>query len=304
MSDTQKTMTLESAMLLIGVTYGVTRSELRNAYHKRMRELHPDATLKKEDRSAEITEVAEAHEFLAQHLFGRSKNQERSGRYHLYLTLPELSSGTILKRAVTSCDDCLGTGYLTPLPCSTCGGTGSVEVTHENMKNLVMCSVCHGTGEIKRPCRSCHQGQMVFTNLKIDKASKPGDTIKAGVFIVTLALKTDNKQKALGAKQGGSGGGAYAINGDNIVMTHQVPYTTMVLGGKISIDLPSGGIQSIEVPEFCQSGKKLRIKNGGVNGTAGRGDMIVTLIPKTPTADQASNFFVKLALKLLKKNGL
>lgn len=287
-------------MLLLGVSYGVTRDELRIAYHKKMRQLHPDATLQKEDRSAEITQASEAQEFLAQHLFGRSKNQKKSGRYHLYLSLPELSSGTILKKASASCDDCLGTGYLEPLTCSACNGTGSEEIIHDHMKTRVKCRICHGSGQIKRACRSCHNGHKTFDNLTIPKASKPGDAIKSGVFTLTLGLKTTHSDTR--APHGSEK--AYAIHGDNIVMTQQIPYTTMVMGGKVLVDLPSGGMREINVPEFCPSGKKIKVKNGGINGASGRGDMILTLVPKTPTAEQASNFFVKLAIKLLRKNGL
>lgn len=288
-------------MSLLGVSYGVSRDELRLAYHKKMRQLHPDITHQKEDRSAEMTEAVEAQEFLSQHLFGRSKNQEKSGRYHLYLTPPELSSGTILKRAAASCDDCLGTGYLSPITCSACHGTGSEEIVHDHMATRVKCRICHGSGEIKRPCRSCHDGRKIFENLTIPKASKPGDKIKSGVFLITLGLKSANADARSGRK---SERPDYAIHGEDITMTQQVPYTTMVMGGKISVDLPSGGVREIEVPEFCPSGKKIKVKNGGINGASGRGDMVLTLVPKTPTAEQASGFFVRMALKLLRKNGL
>jgi curved DNA-binding protein len=74
------------------------------------------------------------------------------------------------------------------------------------------------------------------------------------------------------------------IQEDNIVMEQPVPLEAMILGGDVSIELPSGKSITITIAPFSQTGQKLRIKGAGLPSLKGDvvGHVYLKLMPKLP----------------------
>jgi len=50
-------------------------------------------------------------------------------------------------------------------------------------------------------------------------------------------------------------------DGDRVVKEIEVPYSTLILGGKVTITLPSGVKGKITIPPFSQVGDRQRVKD-------------------------------------------
>ena len=82
----------------------------------------------------------------------------------------------------------------------------------------------------------------------------------------------------------------YKRDGNNIIMQAQVPLKIAVLGGELPVQTPSGMV-AIKVPPMTNSDKTLRLKGKGV---AGKGDLLVKLsimLPDHP--DRALTDFMR-----------
>lgn len=81
----------------------------------------------------------------------------------------------------------------------------------------------------------------------------------------------------------------YRLDGANIIMDLPVSLADAVLGGKISLPPPFDGVK-LTIPEYSSSGKVLRLKGKGMGGT---GDLLVKLSIQIPAHDSALHDFVK-----------
>lgn len=80
----------------------------------------------------------------------------------------------------------------------------------------------------------------------------------------------------------------YTREGDNISMTVPITLTEAVQGAKVTIPTPSG-VVAVKVPSFSSSGKTLRLKGKGVSG---KGDFLVHLSIVLPEKDEDLSDFV------------
>ena len=80
----------------------------------------------------------------------------------------------------------------------------------------------------------------------------------------------------------------YHRDGDNIIMTVPLTLKEAVLGTKITIPTPSGAV-ALKIPPFSSSGKTLRLKGKGV---AGQGDFMVHLSVILPEKDTSLERFM------------
>lgn len=95
---------------------------------------------------------------------------------------------------------------------------------------------------------------------------------------------------------------AFSVDGANLVYTAKVPYSTMALGGDITVPTLGGNTVSLTVPVGAQGGQKLRLRGQGLPQSqgSGAGDLMVHLqvrVPKSPSDEVAK------ALQLLKEFG-
>lgn len=201
----------------------------------------------------------------------------------------------ILITKLETCSCCNGTGAKNGTEfttCPDCGGKGRVRYQQNTLFGTTIreaeCRTCGGTGKkIKEKCTDC--GGKGYK-----KVSKP--------ISVKIPAGIDNGQ-TLRMKNEGNAPQRPGVNGDlNILikiapdkfMTRQgidiymdvyVPYTTLMLGGKIEIPTLDGK-QVLEIKELTQSGTIMRLKNKGSKQLHReyRGDMLVTLKAETPKA--------------------
>ncbi len=79
----------------------------------------------------------------------------------------------------------------------------------------------------------------------------------------------------------------FVRSGDDIHVTVPVTIAEAVLGGRLKVPTPSGDVMLV-VPKGSNSGRVLRLKGKGVARKGGHGDELVTLqvvLPNTPNAD-------------------
>lgn len=191
------------------------------------------------------------------------------------------------------CGQCNGTGAKDGKEfstCSECQGSGRVRYTQNTLFGTTIregiCKSCNGSGKIiKQKCGTCN-GRGYSKN-------------KATVTI-NIPAGIDNDQ-ILKMQGQGNAPAREGINGDlNIkinVLPHKIlvrkgidvtldlylPYTTLILGGKVNIPIV-GGLYELTIPELTQSGTVIRLKNKGIKMLKrdAFGDMLITVKAEFP----------------------
>lgn len=179
------------------------------------------------------------------------------------------------------CDVCGGEGGTGIKECEHCHGTGMI-VESRMQGNMFFqsshqCPYCGGTGKIvEHKCAACSGTGLIgkLVSETIDLAKIPIEyLLQDGIRIDLGPLGSESK-----SKNGQSGhlfvtlrhsydNSKYFIlrNGDVEVMT-DIDWKDLMLGEKIVIEIPDGTKMKISIPECCESGKKLKIKNKGIDG--------------------------------------
>ena len=189
------------------------------------------------------------------------------------------------------CQSCNGSGIdpkSVMSTCSTCGGSGRLNVANGPVNFTKECPQCHGHGSVGRSCPQCSGQGQVFATERIRV------TIPKGV-------KEGSKVRITGKGEPGFNGGE---PGDLYLIVHIKPHETLrrenddlflelpitvgeaISGGTVSVPTIDG-VVNLKVPPGSQSGQSLRLKGKGASNmkTGARGDMMVKLIVKVPKAD-------------------
>ncbi len=229
-------------------------------------------------------------------IFGGAQQQNDNHgadlRYDLEINLKQAVDGTEVKVRIPkneTCDNCTGTGA-TPgtsiKTCTTCHGSGQVQIQQGFFAVQRACHSCSGTGQkIESPCNICH-GQGVVRRQKTLSVKIP-----AGV-------DTGNRIRLSGEGEAGIRGGS---SGDLYVQIHvkeheffhredrdlycEVPisFVTATLGGSIEVPTLNNTLK-LKIPAGTQTGRRFRLKGKGVpviRSTA-RGDLICQIKIETP----------------------
>lgn len=228
----------------------------------------------------------------------RRSSQAQRGNDLLYTMEITLEDAVLGKSTEISfekdckCEKCHGSGSRSgkgKKTCPTCHGAGQVRRTQGFFSMATSCPTCYGSGSvIDDPCPGC-RGTGIGKK-KINKTIK----IPAGI---------DNGKKMIlrgegdEAPNGGSAGDLivkfkvkphqyYQRIGNDLKLFIPITYMQAVLGDEINIKLLNEKNIKVKVPENCENGKTLRIKNEGVEilGSAGRkGDLYLQFIVEVPT---------------------
>lgn len=192
------------------------------------------------------------------------------------------------------CSDCNGTGAkkgTSTVTCSQCNGTGKVNTVKDTIFGRVQsvsdCRTCGGTGKvIKEKCSTC-RGTGVRTmekriTVKVPAGVDDGQTIK---------MRGEGDQTASLSGQAGDLHIKLKVqphkilerDGSNLYVDVYVPFTTLLLGGKIEIPLPKGS-QTVEVAPCTQPNTKYTLRGKGIKNLRGigSGDVIATLKCEMP----------------------
>ncbi|MBE7075149.1 MAG: molecular chaperone DnaJ [Clostridiales bacterium] len=214
----------------------------------------------------------------------------------LNITLKESAFGVHKDIRVTkleSCPHCRGTGAKGGTAfetCPDCKGAGRVRFQQNTIFGTTIregiCNTCHGTGKkVKEKCSECMgKGYNRVTKTVTVK-------VPAGI----------NQDQVLRMRGEGNAPTTPGVNGDlnikinvdkdkmlvrennDILLTVYVPFTTLLLGGKIDIPTLDGKYELV-IKELTQSGTVMRLKGKGckILQRETRGDMLVTLKSEVP----------------------
>lgn len=225
---------------------------------------------------------------------GGGQRQQRGAdlRYNLEMTLEDAVRGKELEIKVptwVSCDPCGGSGAnkgSKPQTCSTCHGSGQVQMRQGFFAVQQTCPTCHGAGQIiADPCKSCHgQGRVEKTktlSVKIPAGVDTGDRIRlsgegeaglngapAGDLFVQVHVKDHP---------------IFVRDGSNLYCEVPIGFSTSALGGEIEVPTLDGRAK-LKIPSETQTGKMFRLRGKGVKSVRGGavGDLLCKVIIETP----------------------
>jgi molecular chaperone DnaJ len=234
---------------------------------------------------------------------GRRKKRGQDIQVDVEIDFSEMVSGakrkiSLYKSAV--CDHCNGSGGepgVSVKTCPTCGGAGQVQKTVRSFlgsfAQVVTCEKCQGEGKIyEKKCKQCGGDGQVKKQQEIEinipagiangqtismqgagevgeKGSQPGD------LYVLVHVKAHDK---------------FTRQGDDILSTEKISFSTATLGGEIEIETIEGKL-ILKIPSGTQSGETFRIREKGVPDVHGRGRgnhlvKIVVVVPKKLNREQ------------------
>ena len=289
---------------VLGLTKGASQDEIKKAYRKLAKELHPDIG-GDEDK---FKEVSEAYEILSDEdkkskydrfghssdnrgnpddmfrgfhdIFGNHFNQGqrvRVGetlRLTVNLTLEEIFNGTTKTYTYNrnvGCTDCEGHGGTDPYDCPSCNGSGMVtNLTRTPMgvfQTSQPCPSCDAIGtKHKNPCNTCNGSGLNNTRETIEIAVPAG--IQNGMTFVM-------EGKGQGIKSGNNGDlhikvielphKVFTRIGADLKMNLKLSYPQLVLGDKVEIETIEGTKIRMSIPEYSDVGSNLRVPFKGVN---------------------------------------
>ncbi len=268
--------------LVLGVERGASWEEIRRAYLRRVREVHPD----KGGDVEEYLKVQESYEKLKSAYEKRKRVQvirERPVAGNYFLSFVELSvveaalgaekwvkvpdetvvcegcggSGKNLKGRVRLCEWCRGEGLVSEdgsvfkHPCPMCKGEGKVY--------LEMCPKCRGKGEVRKEKdilvvvpAGVKEGDLLFVPTAPDGPS-------VDVFLEVLIRRDEE----------------FYFEEEDVVAKVKVPFWKAALGGRVKVKTLEGE-EEIEVSPGLPSGSRLILNNRGPFKADGkRGSLIL-----------------------------
>ncbi len=228
----------------------------------------------------------------------RQRTSSRRGadlRYNLEISLEDVYHGkeiTIQIPREEQCPDCHGTGSADGKleTCGVCHGSGQVRRTSGFFSIAETCRACGGSGQIIRnKCPTCHGSGLV------SKKRTLSIRIPAGIEAGTR-LKVSGEGEA--GVRNGPPGDLYVVvqvkkhpdyerEGVDLQRRVQIPVTTAILGGEITLTALDNSKVKLKIPAGTQPGTMFRVRGKGLPymGGVGRfGDLIVeaeVVIPKT-----------------------
>lgn len=218
-------------------------------------------------------------------------------RYNMNITFEEAAFGTSKQINITrneKCPTCDGSGSKPgthPITCDKCGGKGKIQATQNTIMGMFStvktCDKCGGSGKIiPSPCETCMGKGTTRKTRKIDI------NIPAGIDNgQAISLRGEGDA----GKKGGVSGDLFVVvnvlshpifkrRGYDILADITVPYTKLVLGGKVKVPSLEEDLE-ISIPEATKVGSVFKIKEKGIPSIHGktRGNIEYTVnvdIPK------------------------
>lgn len=228
----------------------------------------------------------------------RRQKQARGNDIHvdLKLTFKEAAFGT--KKDVEllrniKCEHCKG-NMAEPgtaiKECKTCNGAGVVQQVQKSflgqIRTQVACPDCQGRGKNpEQPCSECSgKGvQRAESRIEVDVPAGVDDGMTIRVSGQGEAGEHGSPAGDLFATVHVQDHAGWERDEFNVISRVDVPYTTLVLGGRVEVETLDGGV-AVKIPAGTASGKQLRLKGKGVPRlqASGRGDHIVEVHLKIP----------------------
>ena len=230
---------------------------------------------------------------------GGPSNQGADLRYNLTISLEEASVGKEVELEIPKhehCDTCSGSGArpgTNPVPCSTCGGHGQVQMQQGFFAVRRTCPSCQGSGKkIESPCVSCGGSgrKKVKKNLKVK--------VPAGVYDGAQVRVTGEGEVG---EQGGIAGDLFIVikikahsmferEGADLHCEMPITFPQATLGAEVDAPTLDGKVK-IRIPAGTEGGRVFRLRGHGVMDVRVRqkGDLFVRVriaVPKKLTDEQ------------------
>ncbi len=216
-------------------------------------------------------------------------------RYKLNLTLEEAAKGREVELKIPKhelCKTCDGSGARpgsNPVPCSTCGGHGQVQMQQGFFAVRRTCPTCHGAGtRIESPCADCSgDGRVkVSKNLKVkvpagvydgaqvrvvgEGEAGPKGSVAGDLYIV-IALKEHS---------------IFERDDADLYCTMPVTFPQAALGAQVDAPTLDGKV-TIKIPAGTEAGRTFRLRGHGV--------------PDVRTNNQKGDLYVRVQIAVPKK---
>lgn len=213
-------------------------------------------------------------------------------RYTLDLEFIDAALGSEKRISVPRserCDSCAGTGARSgsaPLLCTSCGGSGTVQVQQGFFDVSNTCPKCQGAGKIiPQNCATCRGTGT--------QAGERPLTVK-----VPAGVDSGTRLKLVGEGDPGPNGGPpgdlfvvvnirphplFKREEDDVVTDVPVSFSQAALGSELEVPTLEGKVR-MKIPAGSQTGRVFRLKGKGIQSLSGkgRGDQRVRIVVETP----------------------
>jgi molecular chaperone DnaJ len=214
-------------------------------------------------------------------------------RYDLEISFEQSATGTETTVQIPrheACETCSGSGAApgsSPSTCPQCRGTGQLRYQQGFFTVARTCGQCRGSGRvITKPCATCGGEGTVEQLRKL--------TVKIPAGIATgQRLRLSGEGEA--GTHGGPPGDLYVViqvgehpffhrDGNDLACEIPVNFTTLALGGEITVPRVLGESEPFKIPEGTSTGTTFRLRGQGMPDVSGRGrgDLLVTVKAITP----------------------
>ncbi len=280
---------------VLGVPRGSSQDEIRKAYKKLARKLHPDVKPDDPDAQKKFSEITEAYEVLGDEekrkkydQFGHSFNQAGGNPFQGFQGGGGFDLEDILGGMFGGGGSPFGGG-------GRRGGGRAQKGQDARAEITVPFTVAAEGGEHSLSLQSGSKTERI--TVKIPAGIEDGQTIRlagqgnpgiggaaAGDLLVTIHVAPHPW---------------FRREGTNILVDVPVTPSEAALGGKVDVPTLSDGIVVMNVPPGTSSGTRMRLRGKGVKSSKGAapGDQFVVLkivIPKD-LSDEAKQYYQKLA---------
>jgi molecular chaperone DnaJ len=287
---------------VLGVSKDATADDIKKAYRKKARALHPDAHPGNED---EFKAVGEAYSVLSDAEERKQYDAIRAmgGSGARFAAGPNGASGGFEDIFGSMFGGAGGAPGGTRVRYSTGGGTGFEDI-------FEMFGGAGGAGGYPGAAQTGfrptpQRGQDVHASATLDlRESLEGRTVSVRVGGEPLSVKIPagirdgQKVRRKGRGRPGVGGGeagdllltvhvtpheVWGRAGDDLTITVPVGFHEAALGATVEVPTVDGGSVKVKIPAGTPSGRTLRVRGRGVTTSRGTGDLRVTVQVAVPT---------------------